>query len=406
MQLHSVLQLAVDIKYEISLNVRTEDGLTNGAACEVKHLSVNTQKPSGIVWVVFDEPDIGKLTRQENRHRYNAHVQQHWTSILPVNRQFSVGKNAHVIRTQFPLRPASAKTVHRSQGDTCEKIVVDFSGRTQPHIHYVALSRVTTLDGLHIKNFNPNKITVTSEVKEEMARLRAQCVLPQPADIPSGFKVLYLNAQSLHRHIADVRADYRLLEADVIICAETRLQSTDDENTLLLPGFQIPFRNDEPRNSSKMRPPHGMAVYIKANLTQQTYLVNNKSVETTITLANMLENHPLQIIGVYCNPQTNVQTIIDTVKSAMMKNKTNSEYTIIIGDFNIDLSKQTSQVAQLLAFFEKHGFSNVRTNYTTDYRTTIDHIYTNIPENNIRADTHETYYSYHKAVYLQLNSQS
>lgn len=69
---------------------------------------------------------------------------------------FNVGKNktASVVRKQFPLRPAAAKTVHRSQGDTEREIFVDLeSSRTIPHIYYVALSRVTSIEGLHIRNF-------------------------------------------------------------------------------------------------------------------------------------------------------------------------------------------------------------------------------------------------------------
>ena len=40
--------------------------------------------------------------------------------------QFAVGKtkSAQVVRKQFPLTPASAKTVHRSQGDTQSQVVV------------------------------------------------------------------------------------------------------------------------------------------------------------------------------------------------------------------------------------------------------------------------------------------
>ena len=38
----------------------------------------------------------------------------------PATTQFAVGKNktAQVVRKQFPLRSAAAKTIHRSQGDT------------------------------------------------------------------------------------------------------------------------------------------------------------------------------------------------------------------------------------------------------------------------------------------------
>ena len=56
-----------------------------------------------------------------------------------------------MVRKQFPLRPAAAKTIHRSQGDTENRIVVNSDTTTAiPHIHYVGLSRVTTIEGLYI----------------------------------------------------------------------------------------------------------------------------------------------------------------------------------------------------------------------------------------------------------------
>ena len=65
------------------------------------------------------------------------------------------------MRKQFPLRPASAKTVHRSQGDTQSQIVVNLNTkRAIPHIHYVALSRVTTIEGLHITDLCEDKISI------------------------------------------------------------------------------------------------------------------------------------------------------------------------------------------------------------------------------------------------------
>ena len=70
-----------------------------------------------------------------------------------------------VLRKQFPLRQSAAKTIHRSQGDTLDQVVVDLSSaRREAHSHYVALSRVRTLDGLFILNLCENKIHISSDV--------------------------------------------------------------------------------------------------------------------------------------------------------------------------------------------------------------------------------------------------
>ena len=50
-------------------------------------------------------------------------------------------------------------------GDTINEIVMDFSSRCFPHSHHMALSRVRTLDGLHIRVLHEKAIH-TSEMVE------------------------------------------------------------------------------------------------------------------------------------------------------------------------------------------------------------------------------------------------
>ena len=125
-QLATKLRIAEGERTEIAINVRTDDGLTNGASNVVKLVQLHhPEKPSGIIWVEFDYEDVGQKTRHENRRLYVQGIQPTWTRIKPVTTQFYVGrtKSAQVVRKQFPLRPAVAKTVHRSQGDTQNEIV-------------------------------------------------------------------------------------------------------------------------------------------------------------------------------------------------------------------------------------------------------------------------------------------
>jgi len=90
------------------------------------------------------------------------------------------------MRKQFPLRHSAAKTIHRAQGDTLDEVVVDFSSsRKQAHIHYVGLSRVRKLEGLHILNLCHGKIHISPDVQQEMAELRdrRQLLCPCPVFI-------------------------------------------------------------------------------------------------------------------------------------------------------------------------------------------------------------------------------
>jgi len=77
-----------------------------------------------------------------------------------------------VLRRQYPLRQAAAKTIHRCQGDTLDEAVLDIPSSSREHVHYVALSRVRNSSTLHIRNLNEKKICVSGKVKQEMSRLR------------------------------------------------------------------------------------------------------------------------------------------------------------------------------------------------------------------------------------------
>jgi ATP-dependent exoDNAse (exonuclease V) alpha subunit/regulator of replication initiation timing len=72
---------------------------------------------------------------------------------------------------QYPIRLAWAITVHKSQGQTYDKVVIDYSNRTSfaAGQTYVALSRCRTLDGIYLtRPLTSNDIHVEASVKRYM----------------------------------------------------------------------------------------------------------------------------------------------------------------------------------------------------------------------------------------------
>ena len=81
--------------------------------------------------------------------------------------------------------------------------------RKQPHIHYVALSRVRKLENLYILNLNEAAMAVDEQVKIEMQRLKTEkllelCYVPLYKVDSLKIKIAFNNARSLHKHFQDI----------------------------------------------------------------------------------------------------------------------------------------------------------------------------------------------------------
>ena len=97
----------------------------------------------------------------------------------------------------------------------------------------MALSRVTTIEGLYITDLGEKKISIDQKVVKEMETLRSEnnmklCFTPLYLLNHSDLKVCYLNARSLHKHDVrkslhkqDVRKDINYSSTDISIFSET-----------------------------------------------------------------------------------------------------------------------------------------------------------------------------------------
>ena len=91
---------------------------------------------------------------------------------------------------------------------------------------YVALSRVTTIEGLFlIGTFKESAIVVDERVVLEYDRLRSDCLFKvvDYSIFDKEFSIALCNVRSLKRHLPDIKADKRFLESDLILCTETQI---------------------------------------------------------------------------------------------------------------------------------------------------------------------------------------
>ena len=161
-------------------------------------------------------------TKFSSIQHHSSYTCKTWTPILEVTRHFRINRKnqVRILRRQFPLRAASAKTIHRCQGDTLNAVVVDFPCSAQKHMHYEGLIQVQNISSLHILNLSEHKIRVNEKVVNEMNRLRSQANLIPLVTLRTLNETItvFHNVRSLHLHIDDVQSDYNIQKADINFC--------------------------------------------------------------------------------------------------------------------------------------------------------------------------------------------
>lgn len=142
----SALELKKGCKVMLLKNLNFNKGLINGACGTVLELDED------LIIVKFDNGVEEAIAKQT----------------------FEAYRDGEIVvsREQYPLRLAYGITIHKSQGMTLDKLIVDCSRIFECGQIYVALSRIKTLEGLYLKFFDPNKVVANKDVIEFYNSLR------------------------------------------------------------------------------------------------------------------------------------------------------------------------------------------------------------------------------------------
>ena len=167
--------LAVDSRVMLRRNIAVSDGLVNGAMGVVKGFKwpalrrdqLEEGEMPDAVLVKFDDETIGSRLKDANG----------LVSIPQMCAKFQATKGyGDVERRMLPLILCWAVTVHKLQGTTLDKAVIDLGKKNFAKGQvYVALSRVKTVEGIALSDLEPSKLLTKPHDERalvEMQRLR------------------------------------------------------------------------------------------------------------------------------------------------------------------------------------------------------------------------------------------
>ena len=210
-------------------------------------------------------------------------------------------------------------------------LVVDVQSSFQPGMVYVMLSRVCSLQQLHIlQEMDPDKISVDEKVLKEAKRMWKVSLNNKPEIWANpkvdGLRLASLNVRSLRKHAEDVRTDPHLKHADVLCLLETWLTpEEEEENRYELEGYSSSFFLSQGRGK-------GMAVYVRKGL--KIHDVQHHS-STNLQLLK-ISFAGLQIISIYRSKEEPFSSVIRHLQNLLNINTP----ALVIGDVNYCFTEQ------------------------------------------------------------------
>ena len=382
------LKLAVGARVMLISNVDVTDGLCNGVSGYVKGIEFsNTNTMPTVVYVKFDNARIGAKTKTTE---FIPPEYQECVPIKPRKESFHLkSKSFTTTREQIPLKLAWAVTIHKVQGQTTDQAVISMK-YLQKAMAYVALSRVTHLDGMYLTNFDETRICCDEDVAVNIANMPL-CDLSRgnpllDIDHQHHFVIVHHNIQSLNRHFEDLKSNTEIRKAHVICLSETWLQNDTDRESLTIDGFSL-----ETVISGKGR---GVAMYIQNSIKYNVVplstnecdmLAIRTSGKTNILIATIYKPTatPPRLFNNDMNDITAQIELLDT------------DFKVLLGDFNRDLMKD-----QILPAF--NSYNQLIEDPTTTGGTLLDHIYIKPTPQHYIASVMTTHYSYHHPTFVAI----
>ena len=285
--------------------------------------------------------------------------------------------------------------MHKVQGLSLAKIVVIFQLLKQRQFNYgqiyVALSRVTTLEGLHILGpFTEDSIRANPFALVEYSRMRTESILSEEFAEDThqeSLIVTLLNVRSLNKHIIDLALDERLTKSDIICLTETQLiPNSDIQEIATLQGFEVVYNNNQDRFQSI-----AVCTKVNAHIISHTKLTGASFITV---LKPSFDNKIIKLLLLYKKHVLPLNSFCYWLQGFV----TNNSVDTILGDFNVNGFNENIRLSQILSRYDQ--LVNTSTHISGSF---LDHFYIRqeFPKP-VTSDVISIYFSDHNAIKLKL----
>ena len=170
---------------------------------------------------------------------------------------------------------------------------------------------------------------------------------------PKNIIFSYLNINSVRNKFQNM-SSLISENVDILIVAETKLDSSFPKTQFVIPGFHHPFRLDVNRRRG------GLLVYVKGSITARVLTSFSTPADTqTIVFEINLRKEKWIFVAIYKPPSLNSQYFLDTLSDLLDFSSNHYDNKVILGDFNL---KPTDPL--IMTFLNEHDLINLIKNST------------------------------------------
>ncbi|KAI4871520.1 hypothetical protein NFI96_008876 [Prochilodus magdalenae] len=398
--LPDTLPLSEGARVVLTRNLDIEDGLVNGTFGRVSKIVTKAGKDGKVtvdlIGLKLDNPSAG--TR---RHKGAE-------DLVYIERVEERSKKKGSVRRQFPMTLAYACTTHKVQGMTSTSAVVSLKRVFEPGMAYVALSRTTSLQGLHIIDLIEKKIFCNEEILsslERMPKVNMDSIMPLLSGVSateaSTMTVIHHNIEGLHCHFEDMRKHHEIGLGDVLCFTETHMFGSALPEDLCLEGYRMyrHNRNVSYTNNTDLanQKGGGVAVYVKNHISAQRLQYIQGVTDMEFLALKITAPLQVVVVAVYRPPSyrtvdflRNMEKLLEALEIMDLN------HVIICGDFNENqLSTTGKPIYDALAC---RGYTQLIHGATTEKNTLLDLMFTSRQERCVTSGVMHTYFSYHLIV--------
>ncbi|KAJ8947437.1 hypothetical protein NQ317_014516 [Molorchus minor] len=156
------------------------------------------------------------------------------------------------------------------------------------------------------------------------------------------------------------------------IKTENVLTAQNASSVLELKGYTMIY------NEASYNQNDGTIIYIRNDIDNIDYTIEKISNTSLINLRFCLNGRSYNLYAMYRPPSTNIIEYIDALQIYLQNQNLKYDYSLFVGDINIDISKSTLHSDDYLNIMSEFGFKSIINDYTRiqeNSKSCLDHIF-------------------------------